>query len=284
MPRPSQIKEPESTAEEPMREHSGVQSIERAFSILDQIAQHEGISLADLSKKVGLHNSTVFHLVRTMVGLGLARQAKDTKRYHLGRTIFRLAARSFSEVELVGIATPFLESLAAQTGESSHFAIRADSGVVIVARVAGTGAFQLVERTGGVRPAHCTALGKVLLAALPEDQLEKILASMELRAFTPKTLTDVDMLREEIHRTRETGVGYDDAELNMEVRCVAAPVHDFRGQIVGAIGISGPVWRLTLPRLQTVADQVKRTAAEMSEELGQNKLPTTLPARRAAGP
>jgi IclR family acetate operon transcriptional repressor len=276
MPRLSQIKEPESSATEPTRERSGVQSIERAFAILDQIAHHEGISLADLSKKVGLHNSTVFHLVRTMVELGLARQAKDTKRYHLGRTIFRLAARSFSEVELVGIATPFLESLAAKTGESSHLALRVDSGVVIVARVAGTGAFQLVERTGGIRPAHCTALGKVLLAALPDDQLEKYLLAMDLRAWTPKTLTDIDMLRQELLRVRETGVGFDDAEFDMEVRCVAAPVHDFRGQVAGAIGISGPVWRMTLPRLLTVAEQVKQTAAEMSEELGQNNVPTTL--------
>jgi DNA-binding IclR family transcriptional regulator len=276
MPRLSHVKESEpASAEpallEPSRERGGVQSIERAFAILDQIAHHEGISLADLSKKVGLHNSTAFHLVRTMVELGLVRQAKDTKRYHLGRTIFRLAARSFSEVELVGIATPFLESLAADTGESSHLALRTDSGVVIVARVAGSGMFQLVERAGGMRPAHCTGLGKVLLAALPDDQLDRVLAASELRAWTPKTLTDVDMLRQELRRVRETGIGYDDAEFDIEVRCVAAPIYDFRGQVAGAVGISGPVWRMTLPRLQTVAEQVRRTAADISEELGQSK-------------
>lgn len=254
---------------EAARERSGVQSIERAFSILLQIAQHpDGISLADLAKKVELHTSTTFHLVRTLVEIGAARQDRETKRYHLGRLIFGLAASSSSEVELVTTATPFIEELARITGETTHFALRSGHDIVIAARVAGTGAFQLVERAGGLRPAHCTSLGKVLLAALGPQQLEDYLAAATLGAFTDKTITDPGRLRQEIEQVRHSGLGYDDQEYDNEVRCVAAPVRDFRGHVVGAVGASGPVWRMTLTRLENIAQKVRAAAADLSRELG----------------
>lgn len=268
MARTSAVAVTETAEADPARERTGVQSIERAFAILSQIAQHQGISLAELSKKVGLHNSTTFHLVRTMVELGIVRQAKETKRYHLGRRIFSLAASSSSEVEFIATATPFLQELANATGESSHLGIRSGADVVIAAKVAGTGAFQLVERAGAVRPFHCTALGKVLMAGLPDADLRRYSTAAPLAPSTPKSITDPELLWDEIMRVRETGLGYDDAEFDPEVRCVAAPVYDFRGQVVGAIGISGPVWRITLQRLQQLAAQVKSTATEVSEELG----------------
>lgn len=251
------------------RERSGVQSIERAFSILLQIAQNrDGINLAELAKKVELHTSTTFHLVRTLVEIGAARQDRETKRYHLGRVIFSLAANSSSEMELVATATPFIEELARATGETTHFALRSGNDVVIAARVAGTGAFQLVERSGGIRPAHCTSLGKVLLAALTPQQLEDYLASATLTAFTSKTIVDPARLREEIGRVRTSGIGFDDQEFDNEVRCVAAPVRDFRGQVVGSVGASGPIWRMTLQRLEEMVQSVRSTASDLSRELG----------------
>lgn len=254
---------------EPGRERSGVQSIERAFAILNIIAQHEeGISLAELSKSVGLHTSTTFHLVRTMVELGAVRQVKATKRYHLGRMIFSLAASSSREVDLIATATPYLETLARETGEGSHFAILSGNDVIIAARVAGTGAFQLVERSGGLRPAHCTGLGKVLLAGMPEAQLETFLADAVLKPWTPKSITDPDRLRQEVAQVRRAGVGFDDAEFNEEVRCVAAPVMDFSGMVVGAVGVSGPIWRVNLQRMDEITRLVRETAYELSEDLG----------------
>jgi IclR family acetate operon transcriptional repressor len=252
-----------------VRGRGGVQSIERCFAILTEIAKSpEGISLAELSKAVGLHTSTTFHLVRTMVELGAVRQDRGTKRYHLGRTIFGLAASSSSDVELVAMSRPFLEKLSETTGESSHLGLPSGNDVVIAARLAGTGAFQLVERTGGLRPAHCTGLGKVLLAAMPPAQFERYLAAAVLKGWTPKTITDPEQLRAEIERVRRTGVGYDDAEFDNEVRCVAAPVQDFSGQVIAAIGISGPIWRMSLPRLEEMAQHVRRIAGDLSHDLG----------------
>jgi DNA-binding IclR family transcriptional regulator len=251
------------------RERAGVQSLERGFAILEQIARsREGIGLAELSKKVGLHNSTTFHLVKTMVSLGYIRQSKETKRYRIGRPLFTLAAGSLDEIELVSLATPILEDLSAATGESGHFAVRSGDSVVVIAKTSGTGAFQLTDRVGVVRPAHCTALGKVLLAALSPQQLERFIQGQELRSYTPKTITDPDLLRQDIEEVARTGVAFDDGEFSPEVRCVAVAVHDFTAQIVGALGISGPVWRLSIQVLQTKTELVKEAARRLSRDLG----------------
>jgi IclR family transcriptional regulator, KDG regulon repressor len=268
MSAPSITVSDESPDVEPPKERNSVQSIERAFAILTEISKQQGISLAELSKKVALHNSTTFHLVRTMVDLGIVRQEKQTKRYLLGRKIFTLAAASLSELQLVSVATPVLEELAAATGETAHFGIRSGDQVAVAARIIGTGAFQLVERSGAGRPLHCTALGKVLLAQMNDEQLRRFVDTFPLTPSTPKSITDPHVLFEEVRTARTVGLGYDDGEFNAEVRCVAAPVFDFRGQNAGAIGISGPIWRITLQRLQELAEKVRAGAAEISRELG----------------
>ena len=117
------------------RQRSGVQSLGRAFAILEEVARHrEGIGLAELSKLVGLHNSTTFHLAKTMVSLGYMRQERDSKRYRVGRPLFALAASALDEIEMVNLATPVLEDLSRETGESGHFAVRMGDSVVVIAR------------------------------------------------------------------------------------------------------------------------------------------------------
>jgi IclR family KDG regulon transcriptional repressor len=266
------------------RERGGIQSLERAFAILEEIARNrDGISLAELSKRVALHNSTTFHLVKTMAQLGYLEQGRDSKRYRIGRHLFTLAAGALDEIELVRLATPVLEDLARRTGECSHFAVCSGDNVVVLARTAGSGMFQMADRVGVVRPAHCTALGKVLLAGFSADQLERYLASHELRPFTPKTITEPDALKRELEAVRRTGIGFDDGEFDAEARCVAVPVHDFTGQVIGAIGISGPIWRLSIQALQEKAQQVREAAIALSRELGDDRAPASPRAERARG-
>jgi DNA-binding IclR family transcriptional regulator len=166
------------------------------------------------------------------------------------------------------LATPVLEDLSRETGESSHFSVRMGDAVVVIARTAGPGAFQLTDRVGVVRPAHCTALGKVMLAALRPEQLDRFLARVELKPFTPKSITDPAILRREIEETRRSGMAFDDGEFDPEVRCVAVPVRDFTGHVIGALGISGPVWRLSIQALQGRARTVQAAADRLSAEFG----------------
>ena len=247
----------------------GVQSIGRAFAILEEVARNrEGIGLAELSKRVGLHNSTTFHLVKTMVSLGYVRQLKDSKRYRIGRPLFALAASALDEIEMMSLATPVLEDLSRETGESAHFCVRMGDSVVVLARTSGPGAFQLTDRVGVVRPAHSTALGKVMLAALTDEQLDRYLGHAELKPHTPNTIVSADRLRREIVEVRRAGLAFDDGEFDSELRCVALPVRDYSGQVIGAIGISGPVWRLSIDTLQKRARIVRAAADKLSAQFG----------------
>lgn len=251
------------------RQRVGVQSLGRAFAILEEVARHrDGIGLAELSKLVGLHNSTTFHLAKTMVSLGYLRQEKDSKRYRVGRPLFALAASALDEIEMVNVATPILEELSRDTGESAHYAVRMGDAVVVIARTSGPGAFQLTDRVGVVRPAHCTALGKIILASLRPDQLKRFLERVEMKPATDKSITDAAVLMREIAEIKRTGVAFDDGEFNPEVRCVAVPVTDFTGQVIGALGISGPIWRLSNQALHNSAQVVQAAANRLSQEFG----------------
>ena len=268
-PARSKTPSPQEEKRDSGKEHGGVQSIARAFAIAEEIARNrEGISLAELSKHVGLHNSTTFHLVKTMVQLGYVSQLADSRKYRIGRRMFTLAAGALDEIELVSVATPVLEKLTGETGEYSHFAIRSGEQIVVVAKTAGTGIFQMVDRTGAVRPAHATALGKVLLAALSPAQLERYLETCELRPYTAKTIVEREALLREIDEVRRKGIAFDDGEFDSEARCVAVPVYDFTGRVAGAIGISGPMWRLSLQALQEKSKYVREAAVMLSGELG----------------
>src|SRR5712672_1978606 len=256
-------------AEAEERQRAGIQSLGRAFAILEEVARHrEGIGLADLSKRVGLHNSTTFHLAKTMVSLGYMRQERDSKRYRVGRPLFALAASALDEIEMVNLATPVLEDLSRETGESGHFAVRMGDAVVVIARTSGLGAFQLTDRVGVVRPAHCTALGKIILASLRPDQLKRFLERVDLKPSTTKSITEIPVLLREIAEIKRSGIAFDDGEFNPEVRCVAVPVTDFTGQVIGALGISGPIWRLSNQALHNSAKIVQAAANRRSAEFG----------------
>lgn len=265
--------EPNIDDEAEERARGGVQSLGRAFSILEEVARHrEGIGLADLSKLVGLHNSTTFHLAKTLVSLGYLRQERDSKRYRVGRPLFALAASALDEIEMVNLATPILEDLSRESGESGHFAVRMGDSVVVIARTSGPGAFQLTDRVGVVRPAHCTALGKIMLASLRPDQLKRFLERVELKPSTKKSITDPAVLLRDIAEIRRSAIAFDDGEFNAEVRCVAVPVYNFTGEVIGALGISGPIWRMTDQVLQSRAKLVQAAARRLSAEFGARDL------------
>lgn len=253
----------------PRERSGGIQSLERAFAILEVVASsRDGITLIELSKAVGLHNSTAFHLLKTMVQLGYVAHPRDSKRYLIGSRLFTLAAGALDESTLLALSTPVLEALTLETGEAAHFAIRSGQDAVVIAKTPGAGLMQMSVRTGSARPVHATALGKVLLGAMSDADLREFLDGMELVKLTPATIVDREVLLREILEARAHGVAYDDGEFNEEVRCVAVPVRDFAGRAVGAIGISAPKWRVSQALLESKGADVKKAAATLSAQLG----------------
>lgn len=249
----------------------GIQSLERAAAILDAVArQPDGINLAAICAETGLHTSTAFHLIKTLVKLGFLSQGNDSKQYRIGRHLFMLAASALDENALMTLATPALERLSAVTGQAAHLAVLADNQVVVLARTAATGMLQMAVRNGATRPPHATAIGKTLLAGLPPTDFDRLLEALPMQPLTEHTITDKAVLREQVIEARKLGMSFDDRELDMEVRCMAMPVRDFSGRCAGAIGISVPTWRLSMDELREKAGVLRGIADELSAELGYN--------------
>lgn len=248
----------------------GIQSLSRAFTLLEVIANEpRGVGLTELSGVTGLHSSTVFHLLKTMVGLGYLRRGPKNKNYFIGSRLFCLAASARNELMLVMAADPVLRELALATGESCLFGIRAiDDLAIVVGKAEGNGVFQISDRLGGARPAHCTGMGKVLLAYLSAERLDLYLGTHELKAFTPNTITERARLEAELVEIRRSGLALDDAEFHADLRCIAAPVRDFTHQVIGALALSGPSWRLSMQSLQARAGVLKKAAEDLSTRLG----------------
>jgi DNA-binding IclR family transcriptional regulator len=183
-----------------------IQSLERAFAVLEETARHKnGISLSDLSRKLNLHTSTLYHLTKTLTSLGYLGMG-DNKRYRVGRSIYQLASKCFDDIDLTATCQPFLERLAFETGESSHFAVWEKKNVFLMSRVSGTNSLQLNEGAGTMRPVHCTAIGKVLLTGFPPEEFEAILHDIEFEQFTANTLTSPEELRAQVEKARIEGV------------------------------------------------------------------------------
>lgn len=246
-----------------------VQSIVRAFAILETVARTpEGVGLSDIARRVGLHSSTVFNLARTMAELGYLDQEAPDRRYRIGRPLLCLGANAIDDVLLVNKARAVMEDLSRATGESGTFAVWSVDQVISLARSSGVGAFQLSDRIGGSRPAHATATGKVLLAALPPDRFAAYVAKATFERYTARTIVDARRLARDVARVRKEGLAIDDGEYHDDVCCIAMPVRDFTGKTVGALGVSGPMWRMTAKVRPKRADVLRRAAERLSRELG----------------
>lgn len=252
-----------------IKKSPGIQSLARAAAILERIGDHrEGISLAQLAKAVGLHTSTTFHLAKTLVVLGYVRQDEASKAYHIGPMVFRLAAAAFDEIEMARAAGPFLDALVIRTGEKGQFAIRSGTDAVVLAMRDAPGAFRMSESPGVTRPLHATAVGKALLAAFTPDNLDLFLGKLALAPLTPRTIVDRARLAEEAARIRATGIAIDEGEFHPEIRCVAAPVRNFAGDIVASLAISAPLWRLVREDHDRKLATLTGIARELSSAFG----------------
>lgn len=245
-----------------------VQSIERGFAIIDLIARADhALTLAEISKAIGLHTSTTFHLLRTLCVIGPVKQDAD-KKYRIGPYIYGLAAGAATEANLVADAMPHLEWLANETGETTHIAVMANDMAVILARHEGKATVRLSERVGAQRPAYCTAIGKTLLAQLSDKDIEAYLKRTKLVTITESTITSPERLMADLKEARRAGAAYDDREFNGELRCIAAPVRNYTGKVIAALGLSGPLWRVSLQQLPELTQKVIAAGNRLSSELG----------------
>jgi IclR family transcriptional regulator, KDG regulon repressor len=241
---------------------SEIQSLARGLKILELLGQtQEGISITELAETLGVDKGSASRLVSTLARYGYAEKDEVTRRFQLGPRVVSLSRSVLARLPLREAAKPFLRQLMERTGECAHLAVPAQGKVLYIDQVESPATLRVNAQVGTLNPLHCTALGKVLLAF---GDL-KLPASLD--AFTPHTLVDPGLLRKALERVRLWGYAVDDEEFDAGVRCIAAPVFDFRGKAVGSIGISGPSTRVTPERLPELAANVVEIGKALSERM-----------------
>jgi len=246
-----------------------IQAIERAVAILNAFsAETPELGVTELAERLGLHKSTVHRFLVNLEAGGLVERNARTARYRLGLRIFELGGLVLQQMNLWDEALPFLEGLVRDTGETGHLAVLDGGEAIYIERVEARRALRIPSAVGRGYPAHATNLGKVLLADLAPDRLRQIVGEGPLGAFTPHTITDPSELEAELERIRAQGFAVDNEEYDDGLRCIGAPIHDHTGQVVAAIGIGGPVTRVTPARLAPLAELVMAAARGLSRRLG----------------
>lgn len=229
----------------------------------------EELSAAEMSKETGLDPSTVFRLLLTLEAQAFVQVNHTTLKYRPGVTLLELGSRFLKNSDIRSRAIAHLERLRDEFGETVHLTVLDGTEVVYLEKLAGLHPIGFMSsRVGDRNPAHCTGVGKALLAYLPDDELAARYPDGQLKRYTESTITDLKALRLELKRVRERGYATDQEEHEPGVKCVAVPTFDHKG-IAGAISVSGPSNRVEHHLAKSdLIDRLKTAAAQISEEMG----------------
>jgi IclR family pca regulon transcriptional regulator len=250
------------------------QSLERGLAILSSFKSARPLlGISELAREIGLSRSTTHRYVATLATLGYVEQDQATRKYRLGPRVLDLGFSAINSMELRDISVPHLQRLSDETGHTVNMAILDGADIVYVERCRsarqGQREIDLNLHVGSRLPAYCTSMGKVLLAALRDDELDALLDGMDLAQRGPNTLTAPHALRAELEQVRRIGLAVNNEELAFGLRSIAAPVHGPSGEVVAAINL--PVHRSWVSIENLVGHfgpALKRTAADISARAG----------------
>lgn len=250
-------------ASSPRATGTAVASVTRAMRVLAACADHSGgVTLTRLSGELGYGKASLSKIMATMEREGFLRR-DVAGHFHLSWRLLALALGHAQRVGLSGVCAPVLQALADETDELVQLAVIDDDQVLFVAKAEGPGqTLRLLPLVGLIAPAHATASGKAWLASLPEGRAVEVLRRQGLARVTSRTITSRARLLAELRRVRRDGYAITDGELDEGGRAIAAPIlHG--GVVVGAVAVSGPSVRLSVPRLRQLAPRVRRAAREL---------------------
>ncbi|MFD3991618.1 IclR family transcriptional regulator [Streptomyces sp. NPDC058583] len=247
-----------------------VPAVTRAFDVLELFLEGDGtLSAPEITRRLQLPRTTTHELVTTLTARNyLVPVPEQPGRYRLGVRTYQLGSRYAEQLDLAAEGHQVAREVADTCGETVHVAVLEDMDVIYIAKVDSTHAVRMVSAAGRRLPAHCTAVGKMLLATLPEAELEERLDGHDLAGMTPRSITDPDALRAALAEIRILGVAGEQQESNPDVSCVAAPVRDRSGRVVAALSVSVPVHRWSEDRENELTALAVTGASRLAERLG----------------
>lgn len=257
---------------EPSPRPATVQSVDRALSMIEEIARSgaEGIAMSDLAERMGMSRSAVWSTLQTLTARGYVAETGGGygRSYVLGMALARLGEQALSQVTVRDVAMPFLRTLSNETGLTSRVAVLWDSVITVVGRFDAPGAVRFNLHFGEPELLHCSAVGKAFLSVLPEEEAQRLIEQQGLPRRTRNTITDVEDLIGHLRTTRQRGYSVDDEEDAEGIVCIGAPVLDHRGGPAAAISVTGLKQGIAEWRIDQIGSVVAAHAAELSEKLG----------------
>ena len=243
-----------------------------------EVLSHYGpdLTLVQISDLLKLHKSTAHRLIMVLERQRLIEKNSNTGKYRLGLKLFELGTKAIAQLDLREQARPFLERAVLETGETVHLCVYDDGEVVYLDKVEPTRSVRLTSSVGRRNPAYCTAVGKAIMAFLPEDKVEVSAEKHGFHQLTRKTISSMLELKAELNKVRKQGYALDDEEHEEGVICVGAPIWGFAPQPIGAISVSGPTFRLSPEKIPGVTHSVMMIANALSQHLGMRPSPPAL--------
>jgi len=244
-------------------------SLERGMKILEILAKkNEFMGVTELAKIMNLDKSMVYRLLATLRSKGYIEQDPETRKYLIGPKMVALSSRILGSNDIYFQAKPIMKRVLRETGETVHLAMLMDNQAVYIAQEVSPEVISINTEIGQREPLHCTAVGKALVAFLPEEELDAIIQELDFARHTAKTITSPQVFKAHCLEIRAQGYAVDDEELHEGVRCIGAPVRGYDGIVLASLGISGPSTRLQMDRIPRLAKIVTKWAEEASARLG----------------
>jgi DNA-binding IclR family transcriptional regulator len=246
----------------------GVQSVDRAFQVLDILARTGHAGVSEIAEELGVHKSTVSRLLGSLVAREIVRQNNDRGKYQLGFGILRLASAIPGRLSLVHEARSILENLADEYKETVNLAVLRSNYAVNVDQAMGPSTLATYDWVGSLTPLHATSSGKILLAALPVDERNQIYKKVGLTSRTSRTVTDRSALENELLSIARDGYAVVHEEFEIGLTAVAAPVYNHIGTVIAAVSISGPSFRFDPENTPGLIQGLREAGLKISAKMG----------------
>ncbi|MBC3844063.1 IclR family transcriptional regulator [Streptacidiphilus sp. 4-A2] len=242
------------------------QTVDRALVILASLAEGPA-SLEQAAARIGVHKSTALRLLRTLEEHGFVHRQSDY-RYRLGGKLFSLAQLALESIDVRVVAAPHLADLNERCGHTVHLAVYEDGEVTYVDKLESRYPVRMYSRIGKRAPLTASAVGKVLLADLPEARRRELVEALEFPAYTARSLRLPGELLTELELVRKQGWAVDRGEYEETVNCVAVPIRGVDGRVIAACSVSTPTVVAPLAALRRLVPDLLRTAEAVSQEYG----------------
>ncbi|MDX1688312.1 MAG: IclR family transcriptional regulator C-terminal domain-containing protein [Candidatus Promineifilaceae bacterium] len=247
-----------------------IEALHRGLRILEVFSEETPeLTLAEIVEAVGLDKSTAFRFVYTLQTLGYLERDPESKRYRPGLQVLKMGFTALNSLDVAQLARPYLKGLSEKTDEATNMALRDGAEIVYVVRISPMQLVHINLHVGSRLPAHCTSMGKALLAGLPREQVRALLGEGPYEALTPKTITSLDELIVELDQVGRQGYAVSDEELVIGARSLAAPLRQTDGDTIAAINICVSSARLSRQEMEDrFARPVVESAKRISTALG----------------